>query len=182
MNDEEAQLTKELVDEWLPKIRIPNAADGKPTGRKLCLMVVELIKETLPDLIARAQKGDRQAAGALCIEASKRIAAGERLEEPLASYVIEALMRPVLKYKRTKGDKTLIRDLLAIKVLSELKKHGVNPTSGEKKPTAGEKKSPTKSGCAYLADELNSRGMKVTERALAEVWKDRHSIWGVSID
>lgn len=61
--------------------------------------------------------------------------------------------------------------MFAIKVLSELKKRGVDPTAQE----------PGINGCAYLADELNDRGIEknVTQRALEEVWKKRHKFPGL---
>ena len=96
------------------KIRI--SFDGKPIGRNLYIMAIELKNNSLPDLIARARKGNKKAEGALCIEASQRIAAGERLEEPLAGYVLELLMQKhVFNYKRNKADKNLGRDLLTIR-------------------------------------------------------------------
>jgi hypothetical protein len=181
MTDKEIKaLVARLVDEWLGKI--PISFEGEPLGRNLYRMIIELMdakdNNSHDDLIELARKGNGQAEGALCIEASKRIAAGERLEEPLAGYVMGLLMRSVFNHKRTKADKNLGRDLLSIKVLWELDKQGVLPTANRSK------KKTTKSGCSYLADDLKGRGLldkRSTARTLEEVWGKRYDIWHAKI-
>jgi hypothetical protein len=132
MNPEEIKkLVKEVVDQWIGKIPISLA--GKPLGRNFYLMAIALTNakatDSIPDLIACARKGDRNAEGALCLEAATRIAAGEKLEEPLAGYAVDLLTQRFLSYKKTKGDKNIGRRIFAIAVLRDLKQRGVDPTS-----------------------------------------------------
>ena len=175
MTPKEAKaFTASIVDEWIGKIRVE--FDGKPLGLNLHLSV-KALDNAAPDLIALARKGDPHAEGALCIKGSNRIRAGEKLEEPLASYIADLLMQRVFTYKRTKADKNVGRDLLIMKVLMELEKQGIPPTTNRSL------KNPKKAGCHYVADEFRRRGLEkhITPRIVEGVHNRRHK-WLASID
>lgn len=110
MNPEDIKkLVKEEVDKWLGKI--PASFADKPLERNLYLIALELMNakatNSFPDFIRRARKGDQIAEGALCIEAANRIKAGEKLEEPLAAYVVDLLAQRASKYKKPRETKML---------------------------------------------------------------------------
>jgi len=178
--DEIEKRVADLVDKYLQPVP---QLDGKPAGRNLYRRIIKLMNAntmgSLSDLVERARGGDKDAKdadGALCLEAARRISAGEKIEAPLADYITEILLRRGFKYKRTpKADKNLSRDLCVLGVLLELNKEGIQPTQN-REPIG------MRSGASYLADELTRRGIQTKAGAIEEVWRDRYTILQINPD
>jgi hypothetical protein len=128
MTEEEIKgIVRELVDECLS---IPETSFR--FGRNAFRMVIEWQNAKLTgsflELIERARSGDKHAEAAVRLEAGRRLRAGEKLEEPFASFVADVLEKLSFPYKRSKGDQTLRRNVCALSVLWKLDKMGIRPT------------------------------------------------------